>query len=797
MISLFPVSTNDQSILYLMQIFGAVGSVLPTGNNTTILLSVLFHWLNTVALVLGTLMVVYVTVIGVLNTAHEGEFMGKKFSGLWIPIRMVLGIIALFPTATGYCGLQIIMMWIITQGVGIADTLWTKTLVTAEKGGSPFASADTSQAGYLYGGTGTIANLFDNLVCQSTSVMSDPSIKNNRNPYYYCDSDAADHNYCASGGSSQLNINNSNTAQVTRVASTDSSSYDQYVYSMGPNGACGKLSYTACTGSANTPCNADQTSLACLQCHSQEATLQQVVTVLGGVTGMVAQADHDYRAFFQGAKPADWIKAYCTKNNLSDEQCCVRQSQTCTNPNIGKFVDPNDVTAVAMFMDFLVNPAINNSGFIKASADQYKANVMIAPWVTWVSQQGASTLTDWRQKAQDLGWVLAGAYYFNLAKSTSSSVGQLPIPTTTPPTPTLADPNSGNPLLGYGNNYQAISQYLSNQSQAGGSLSGSVPALGGADSALRGAATQILNDFYLQMTPQNADQTGGNSNPIVSISQYGIKLMMVAQVTFGILTLTTFLIILGATINPMVLGTGLTLPPWGEAMKTIFNVLGPFVGALLVAIFSLGAILGIYVPLIPFIIFTTGAIGWMMATVEAMVACPFIALGILSPAGQHELLGRAEHAIMLTFNLFLRPGLMIIGMMASMLLIIPVSNLINAGFMAAVGSFFQKPGLFELIVIIGIYTTFVVTAMNKVFSLIHVIPERVLTWIGGQAVQYGEAEALGESKRAAEGAASGGAGAAKQAGGALEAGGEKTSLAYKADDKAAKQAASVSSSKKD
>src|SRR3990167_9445363 len=93
----------------------------PEGTTTMTILGRMFSVFNTIVMTVGAFVVVYVTVVGVMMTAHEGEFMGKKWNNIWIPIRTVLGIGALVPTASGYSGLQIIMMWVIIQGIGAAD----------------------------------------------------------------------------------------------------------------------------------------------------------------------------------------------------------------------------------------------------------------------------------------------------------------------------------------------------------------------------------------------------------------------------------------------------------------------------------------------------------------------------------------------------------------------------------------------------------------------------------------------------------------------------------------------------
>jgi len=163
----------------------------------------------------------------------------------------------------------------------------------------------------------------------------------------------------------------------------------------------------------------------------------------------------------------------------------------------------------------------------------------------------------------------------------------------------------------------------------------------------------------------------------------------------------------------------------------------------------------VYVPLIPFVLFTMGAVGWMINVVEAMVAGPLIALGILSPSGQHELLGKAEPAIGMLFALFLRPSLMIFGMITAMLTSTVAVMLTNAGFHnvlltmydfggkgAAASAARANANPFILLMILIAYVSLIIAVLNKCFSAIYIIPERVMGWISLQGAQYGEAEAL-------------------------------------------------------
>ena len=148
MINLFKLAPLDQSINYLVQLFGDVNGVIPGNAGTSAILGNMFKLFNSVILAVAVLMLVYITIVGVIATAHEGEFMGKKWNNIWIPIRAVLGVALLVPTSAGFCGIQIIMMWVIVQGIGAADTLWTCYAHCCEAARWRLCKTNCSSCGY-------------------------------------------------------------------------------------------------------------------------------------------------------------------------------------------------------------------------------------------------------------------------------------------------------------------------------------------------------------------------------------------------------------------------------------------------------------------------------------------------------------------------------------------------------------------------------------------------------------------------------------------------------------------------
>lgn len=81
-----------------------------------------------------------------------------------------------------------------------------------------------------------------------------------------------------------------------------------------------------------------------------------------------------------------------------------------------------------------------------------------------------------------------------------------------------------------------------------------------------------------------------------------------------------------------------------------------------------GAMLAILLPLYPTIIFIVGIFGWLASVVEALIAGPIVAVGLAHPEG-NDFLGKSEMGIGILFQTFLRPVLIIVGVIMSVCVI--------------------------------------------------------------------------------------------------------------------------------
>lgn len=718
MIDLFTPSQGDASLTYLSQIFGNVSGVINQGGAIT-LLSTMFKTFNAVVLTVAVLMLVYVTIIGVIGTAHEGEFMGKKMNNIWIPIRAVLGIALLVPTGAGYCGIQIIMMWVIVQGVGAADKIWDTALVYIRTAGSPYAQVTVPSVG----ATQVINGLFQGLVCDASYRKSDPLKFGN----YYCSGRTA----CP------------DSADAPAFKPDDTS------YAMGPNGACGSISY--CDQSNKGACKVAD-SIECVACQAQITALGDIIRTLQPIAKAFVDADYTYQDFDKNSAKStepnnqwQWIYSYCSSKGIDQKNCCrggqiadliknlnpSAQIKSCSgllppaDMSSSSGTDPSNASTEAVqdvYWKFAtpLGPSLGTgSSFIKVAANHYidAANQAITEYIQNKAQD-TSGLDEAFATASDKGWIFAGAFYYNLANASGDNL-QKALPTFAWNAPDY----STTPMKSYRNNMIA-SKYLTDAASGKPTSSGSSAQKSETDSLSNEALNSVKDGF-----DRLVSNDGGN--PMIAIVVFGRLLLITAQITF--VTLLVVMLVTGTlgAISPFVLGSGVTNP--GTPAQILYAIfLVPALYALLAIMTSAGGLLSIYLPLIPYIVFTFGAIGWMISAVEAMVAGPLVALGVISPSGQHEIMGKAEPAIMLLFSIFLRPTLMIFGLMAAMLLAMVVVTMIGSTF-----NYIFKGGLvafdpLSLILVLVAYVGLIIAALNKCFAMINLIPQQVMRWIGGQ-----------------------------------------------------------------
>lgn len=137
--NLFQIASDDVSIKILKAIFGGLIDGGGTGVSGSDPMLEAIKMFNGGVLIIGGILAAYTILAGTLGTAHDGEMLGKKFSSVWIPIRYSVGTALVLPVVGGgYCVMQALVMWLVLQGIGLADQVWSSYVK------NPTASANTT-----------------------------------------------------------------------------------------------------------------------------------------------------------------------------------------------------------------------------------------------------------------------------------------------------------------------------------------------------------------------------------------------------------------------------------------------------------------------------------------------------------------------------------------------------------------------------------------------------------------------------------------------------------------------------
>lgn len=147
---------DDKYVSILSHVFGPVidkmvaGESLNGADASTNIIATMISYFNSGVLTVASVIITYVAVVGIANTANDGEVLGAKWSTLWTPLRAVVGTAMLVPTSSGYSFIQLIVFTIALWGSGLGNTIYRAGMATSVF--SPNAIvADVHKTGEFYG----------------------------------------------------------------------------------------------------------------------------------------------------------------------------------------------------------------------------------------------------------------------------------------------------------------------------------------------------------------------------------------------------------------------------------------------------------------------------------------------------------------------------------------------------------------------------------------------------------------------------------------------------------------------
>ncbi len=681
----FTPAPGDAAVNVLREMFGPVVDHVSNSGGTGIdqsnadsLMSRMMGPFNSAALFLGMLFVGYVSIKGIVDSAHDGEVLGKKMSEVWIPIRTVGGSALVLPAFGGFCLAQLIILWVLVQSIGIANTIMSAAF-------GYITDTKMVMRPHLPESRPLAANILKSEVCRAAlnthySYFSPMRIEMRENP--------------------RIKVNTGEIVTTTgmidnalpvfgifnQISQLSNSVYTvvDFEWRAEANGTrsnyinpvvCGAVHWEESEESSESNGNIKIKKKPIMQAHM--SAVRTMIQDLRPIAERIARGDIPPLGALENAA------AKYENSVAAAAKIAVEQTSDKTMDNFVKFAEKGGWIFLPTYYNQLITlndtlqSAINTLPSSTAVDIEYKdvflQNVEMA----------MHSAEEYIKAKPSVRQIEAAA---NLAGSVSSYGERRDL------APLRAYMSASDEDWKIPRNWEDAKRIFSK------------PALG----AMRQVTQEIA---------------GSNLSHVGQIKAVGDTI-----IASGELILTSMFMISGfANANSVKLTVGNVFDA-GAA----FGMIGGVLSTIVMLLFFFGAVAAYWVPMIPFIAGASAIIKWVVMAFEAVVSAPIFAVAHIHPDG-HDVAGKAAPGYMHYLNVALRPALIVIGFFGSILLAQPITHLFNLMFMTAVAGAEYKSltGLIAFIAYTGIYIILMTSVIHSVFTLVNWLPDNLMRVIGG------------------------------------------------------------------
>lgn len=676
---LFTVVDTDKSKLWFLDVlFPENLAQSPLASTMTIL--------NSAVLLVGGILAAYTLIAGTMSTAHDGEMLGKKWSSMWLPVRTALGTAMILPAAGGFCAAQVMVLWFITQGVGLANSLWNQ-----------YASNPSDGA----------------VITTSASFQQLDSIAKN----------AFLSNVCMIKAQDMWNKSYSRESSGTKPVFTMTEGVDQttgtYLFKYGAKGP----------NEMTSNIRASETACGVIRLENPAGAK--------AASGNQAAAMGGYGGYYN----------YMPKDISGD-------ISSITETHAAQF-RAMDNAMKALATQYVANNNLDIQSGVDAAVSSYVSNIDKAVREKFGNGKEWDTFKDDVKKD---GWIMAGAWNMKLIRVQDALNGAA-----------HKIPSVGNQSMSYSKiaNDVRLANIMDKVKQDMGRTTSSSKYSTGMDDNIRNKGdTFDPNSVFDEdgSDKENAGKIGSGiqevANKSMSVALSGflsgnvINSLKSGSVSlFGSEGTTTSLQAVNPLLAMKTLGDKLTWAGWyifdgaavlGAGLAGLGTITGNwYSGALqtvmvvmpiVIPLWMAGDTLSVILPMMPYIMWFGVTIGWMVLCLEAMIAAPLWVVVHLHPDGD-GVVGRGGAGYSLVLSLTLRPALMILGLISAYTMLPILGGILNETFSGAFGMVAAGGyvGIVESLAVIGVYIGMMFMIVKKAFSLIHVVPDEIMKWIGGHA----------------------------------------------------------------
>jgi len=721
-------SCPDVSVGILRRIFGPVIDALASGADPNTVsqaastLGSMFSVFNSGLLAVAALIVSFIAVMGVVNTAQDGEAMGKSWSSVWTPVRVVAGAGFLLPSASGFSFIQHVVLMLALWGVGLANSVFNAGVQAGIIGGA--LTNISAQAGY---GSGSKPSesfpLYDvRKFAQKYLALSYCAYSANK---IYDDSGA--------GGTAPA-VRAETTPDMTAIEDKGGSVTTKIFFVRDRNPAsnlsggepsCGTVKVYAFNAAPVVPGNNSNIS-----------------ETLSGSTATANQAA---------------LQAVRVAATNAKQQALVQLMQ--------------DIDAWVATMPY----SLSQPGWDSVNSQDFNVLVDKAQQavLTNLSNQisGDATLTQimqgWTSSVTKDGWAMAGGFQQRLGgvrEEMAKIYSAAPADATAPTFSGMPDDPRAQLLA---NSVDTATRTIIARADAGaGALTGTpnpaelnsvVPdSLNGLNvDTMRSGFDSRMSKFVnwgMQGTTEILIGSSTDVDAISRIKRVGDWMTVLSSMTLAADTalktaITGLRAAAGMVGSVKLAGTGVDLSPVGTAIwDWALSVVVPQLAKMMSWLDILAFYFGTFLPSLPYGIFMMVVVGWVLAVIQSVVAAPLWMVMHMRPS--QTFIGSDQQGYLLLLSLFVRPALAVLGLFAGILAADPIVDYLAKAFFSMRTAIVTSQESLGWIVEFMTFTNWMVVfgfillpITYMVFGLPQVLPDHVLKWIGAGVADLGETDA--------------------------------------------------------
>lgn len=652
----FNPAYSSGGVEYLHRLFGSIIDTImgseSAGEKT--LLGAFMSVFGVATYFLGLIFLMYNAVRGMVDSAEDGQFLGKKASSAWLPMRLAIGAAMMAPSKSGFSLIQVLVIWVALQGVGIADKAFQAVLVQ-------FKDTQMIQNPHLPNTRPLIGNILRSQICAY----------------------AMNKTFTAVGSTNLVNAVMQTSSYKTLPIGLNIFEKEKQVTEIFWQRAgeerptCGGISW-------------DRNSIfdSNVKIVQQDILDGQNTAVIRLINGLKEVVD---RHLFQG--------------DVNIEQLKIE---------VGSLESDYNATLRALA-------------------------------ITAMAKTNEGAMNDFIAKADDLGFLYAGMWLGHLnewSNATQQALNAMPISR-----PVDFADRFDNTMLISVNDYMIIADEIS-RTLASKTEQIYKDGAGLPEATTAGEGANWINKLTLGLTSATLNQIGGGTmSHLTNLRDFGDNILVAGQV--GLLAMATASGAAGSKAAEYTVGLGFSL-------KDFISTVAPFVTIALAALFALGLTLSVYLMMMPLIAWIIAVLNWLIAVVEAVIAAPLFAAAHMHPDGD-ERIGNAGEGYRLILNVVMRPSLMVVGILMGFLILDTIMGFVNEIFMPYLRGA-QNGSIVGLVKYIGIVTAYVTLAMAIVtncFSMVHLLPDRVMLYLGRSVAGLGNSEKIEGAMQSAVSSAGG------------------------------------------